>query len=361
MQRCLFVSALLLALGCSGTNGAADEDGKTVHRDSGADVADAAQDDTGGPGPADSGGATDAPTADVGTPLGPPYPVVLAHGFFGFEDFAGVSFITYFYGVKDHLAARGETLVFTPAVDPFNDSTARGLELLARVKEILAKTGHAKVNLVGHSQGGLDARVVAHERPDLVASVVTIGTPHGGAPVADIAAKLVTDDRFKDVVDALAKLVGGALWSAAGEKTSLIRGFLQFTKPAVADFAAAYPDAPGIPYYSFAGRTALHDGGKACAAPDAPPFVTKWNTTLDTTDPLLKIPESVTAGGFANDPNDGLVRVVDAKHGTFLGCIPADHLDEMGHLLGDTPGVGNKWDHKQFYADVVAYLRAKGL
>lgn len=361
MQRCTFLATMLLALGCSGSNGATDEDGKTVHKDGGADVViDAAQDDTSA---IDTGtdAAGDGGAGDVAKPLGPPYPIVLAHGFFGFEDFAGLSFVTYFYGVKDDLATRGETLVFTPAVDPFNDSTARGLELLARVKEILAKTGHAKVNLIGHSQGGLDARVVAHERPDLVASVVTIGTPHGGAPVADIAAKLVTDDRFKEVVDALAKLVGGALWSAAGEKTSLIRGFLQFTKPAVADFAAAYPDAPGIPYYSLAGRTALHDGGKACSTPDAPPFVTKWSTTLDTTDALLKIPESVTAGGLAKEPNDGLVRVVDAKHGTFLGCVPADHLDEMGHLFGDPPGVGNKWDHKQFYADVVAYLRAKGL
>lgn len=358
MRRAVLTASFALAVACSGTNGAED-DGKVFRADTAPDSQDSsAPTDTA----ADTGldeGVTD--TADVGKPLGPPYPIVLAHGFFGFEDFAGTGFITYFYNVKDDLAKRGEVQVFTPAVDPFNDSTTRGLELLARVKEILVKTGAAKVNLIGHSQGGLDARVVAHERPDLVASVVTIGTPHGGAPIADIAAKLVTDDRFKDVVDSLAKLVGGALWSAAGEKTSLIRGFLQFTKPAVADFAAAYPDMPGVSYYSIAGRTALHDGGSACVTADAPAFVTKWKTTLDTTDPLLKIPESVTAGGLANDPNDGLVRVVDAKHGTFLGCIPADHLDEMGQLLGDAPGVGNKWDHLQFYADVVGYLRAKGL
>ncbi len=304
---------------------------------------------------------TDTLVTEVPAKLGPPYPIVLAHGFFGFEDFAGSGFLTYFYGVKDDLAKRGETLVFTPAVDPFNDSTTRGKELVMRVQETLAKTGHAKVNLIGHSQGGLDARVVAHDRPDLVASVITVGTPHGGAPIADIAAKLVTDARFSEVIDALAKLVGGALWSAAGEKTSLIRGFLQFTKPAVADFAAAYADAPGIPYFSVAGRTALNDGGTACVTKDAPAFITKWNPTRDTTDALLKLTETVTAGGLANHPNDGLVRVVDAKHGTFLGCVPADHLDEMGHLLGDGAGLGNSWDHKQFYADLVAMLRARGL
>ena len=54
--------------------------------------------------------------------LGPPYPIVLAHGFFGFEDFAGAGFLTYYYDVKEHLAQQGETQVFTPAVDPFNHS-----------------------------------------------------------------------------------------------------------------------------------------------------------------------------------------------------------------------------------------------
>ena len=344
-----------LVVACSGTNGSSDQDGVTHKTDSA--TVDSAMNDTGQP---LEEAATDTVVADVPGKLGPPYPVVLAHGFFGFEDFAGSGFLTYFYGVKDDLAKRGEPNVFTPAVDPFNDSTARGGELVKRVQEILAKTGHAKVNLIGHSQGGLDARVVAHDRPDLVASVVTVGTPHGGAPVADIAAKLVTDARFADTIDALAKLVGGALWSAAGEKTSLIKGFLQFTKPAVADFAAAYPDTPGIPYFSVAGRTALHDGGFACVTKDAPSFISKWNTTRDTTDVLLKLTETISAG-LANDPNDGLVRVVDAKHGVFLGCVPADHLDEMGHLLGDSPGIGNGFDHKQFYADLVGMLRARGL
>src|SRR5689334_15723571 len=39
---------------------------------------------------------------------GPPYPMVLAHGFFGFNDFAGAGFLTYFYDVKKHLEAKGE-------------------------------------------------------------------------------------------------------------------------------------------------------------------------------------------------------------------------------------------------------------
>ena len=59
--------------------------------------------------------------------------------------------------------------------------------------------------------------------------------------------------------------------------------------------------------------------------------------------------------------NDGLVRVEDARWGKFYGCVPADHNDEIGQVLGDSPGIGNDWDHQQFYADVVALLRDLGL
>src|SRR5690606_38615294 len=150
-----------------------------------------------------------------------PYPIILAHGFFGFEDFAGIDFITYFYGVKDELAARGEAQVFTPAVDPFNDSETRGEALLAHVERILEETGATKVNLIGHSQGGLDSRYVAHQRPDRVASVTTFATPHRGTPIADVVLELVDDPRFSSLADRLARLIGAALWDAAGDRTSV--------------------------------------------------------------------------------------------------------------------------------------------
>ena len=43
----------------------------------------------------------------------------------------------------------------------------------------------AKVVIIGHSQGAVDARVVAHDLPDRVAAIVGIAGPHGGSPVAD--------------------------------------------------------------------------------------------------------------------------------------------------------------------------------
>jgi triacylglycerol lipase len=91
---------------------------------------------TGGDGPSTGAWSNGSGAGGVGGegPGGAPYPIVLAHGFFGFNDFAGAGFLTYFYGVKDDLAAHGETMVFTPAVDPFNDSTFRGDQLEADIE-----------------------------------------------------------------------------------------------------------------------------------------------------------------------------------------------------------------------------------
>ncbi len=115
-------------------------------------------------------------------------------------------------------------------------------------------------------------------------------------------------------------------------------------------------------YFSIAGRSDWHLGGAACATAAAPPFIAKWKAELDPVDPLLSVTETYLDGGLLDPyPNDGLVRVKDAQWGTFLGCVPADHLDEIGHLFGDSPGLGNSWRHDEFYAELIAYLRQQGL
>jgi triacylglycerol lipase len=298
-----------------------------------------------------------------------PYPIVLAHGFFGFKDFAGLDFLTYFYGVQADLNAHGETRVFTPAVDPFNDSTTRGAQLEAKILEILQQTGAKKVNIIGHSQGGLDARYVAHHRPDIVASVTTVATPHAGSHLADVVLDVtsvpILGDLAGEAVDALVRLLGAPLWDQVGNETSVTKAIRQVSSDGMDDFNRRYPDGAGVRYFSIAGRTAEDDGGRDCRVSgiSAPPaFVARTSRMLDPTDILLKVPETVTSGWpFDDVPNDGFVRVDEARWGTFLGCVPADHLDEVGQLLGDGPGGDNDWDYLGFYRDLVGYLRTQGL
>ncbi|MCA9610120.1 MAG: alpha/beta fold hydrolase, partial [Myxococcales bacterium] len=281
--------------------------------------------------------------------------------FFGFEDFAGVDYVTYFFHVREDLAARGETDVFTPALDPFQDSETRGRELLGHIEGILEETGAARVNLIGHSQGGLDARVAASLRPDLVASVTTYATPNrSGAPVADVVLGLVDDRRFEALADALVRLIAAPLWDAAGNETSVFASLHQLSTPGIEALNAAHPDAEGVTYFSIAGRTDRDDGGTVCQAPGAPGFITRYARSLDPVDPLLDLAEQITDGGADDLTNDGLVRVDSAKWGRFLGCVPADHFDEVGQLLGDGPGFGNDFDHYELFAGLVAFLRERG-
>lgn len=301
-----------------------------------------------------SGSSSSSSTGDAS--MGP-YPIVLAHGFFGFEDFAGAGFVDYYWGVRDDLASVGETEVFTPAVDPFNDSTTRGLQLLEAVEAVIAETGAEKVNIIGHSQGGLDARVVAHLRPDLVASVTTVATPHYGSPIADYALLIPGGG----VVDVLVQLFGGPLWGAIDNSTSLIASMEQFSTDGIAVFNEEYTDQPGVAYASIAGRSDNELAAAECATDDAPPFISNWDGVVDPIDPLFAAAEAIVDGGFGSSiPNDGLVRVEDSKWGTFLGCIPADHIDEIGHLFGDGSGGNNAFDHQTFYRNLVGYLRARG-
>ena len=286
---------------------------------------------------------------------------MLAHGFFGFETFAGLNFVTYFYKVKDRLHAEGELEVFTPSVDPFNDSEVRAQTLLAQVEAIVAQTGRAKVNLIGHSQGGLDSRIIANLRPDLVASVTTFATPHQGTKVADVALGLVKDPNGQKLIDELVKIVGVPLYDAAGNQTSLSKSFVQLSTKTMEDFNVKYPDQPGIFYFSLSGRSKYHLGGADCASNSEPEFVKKMHKTTDGLEPLLTTPGLILDGvSLFPAPHDGLVYAKSARWGQFLGCVPADHFDEVGHLFGDRPSLFNNWDYLDFYVELVSLLRQKG-
>jgi len=287
-----------------------------------------------------------------------PHPILLAHGFFGFEEFAGVDFATYFFGVKEDLAPIGEN-VSTPAVDPFNDSTFRGAQLLAQIEQVLAATGKQRVVIVGHSQGGLDARVVAHDRPDLVAAVITVATPHHGTPVADVLLGLVDNPFLFDVLDELTQWAGGALYDEVGEETSLAAPLRLFSQPGIAAFNAAYPDDPSVFYASIAGRSNEAAADSECDADVDLPWMATYAGVTDPMDPLFSVAAAIVSGE-GDAANDGLVRVRDARRGEFWGCVPGDHLDEVGHLFGDGPGGSNTFDHQRFYRDLVGEIRARG-
>ena len=86
--------------------------------------------------------------------------------------------------------------------------TAQVAAVVARIRDL---RGGRPVILVAHSTAGLAARAFAAANPTLVAGLITLGTPHGGAPLSALAAP--------DVAEALraARLV----LQSAGEQGSL--------------------------------------------------------------------------------------------------------------------------------------------
>ncbi len=262
------------------------------------------------------------------------YPIILAHGFAGFKEIAGIE---YFFGVADYLRKYGFT-VFVTQVDMFNTIEVRGNQLADQILEILNETGAEKVNIIGHSMGGLDARYAITHRGlgDVVASLVTISTPHHGTSIADVALGLM-DGPVEDAVSIISWLAGCTVDGVDYDtcQQDAIDAAWNLTIEYVENqFNPQTPNDERVAYFSYAGITGLH--------------------SKDIVDPLLIIPYGIV---YSNEgDNDGLCSVESAKWGTFLGTVEADHLDEIGQLVGVT----GLFNYKKFYLNIGRFLAAQG-
>lgn len=253
------------------------------------------------------------------------YPIVLAHGLFGFDTLAGVP---YFYQIPDALSRDGAK-VYVTKVSAENSSVVRGEQLLTQVKNILAVTGAKKVNLIGHSQGGLDIRYVAAVRPDLVASVTTVGTPHKGSKFADaLRGKLAPGSLTEAVLASVAQGFGSLINILSGGGTNpqnAIAALDALTSAGTASFNSKYP--AGLPTSS-CGSGAASANGVAFYSWGGTGLLTN---VLDLTDPAL----GLTGLAFGLEANDGLV----GRCSNHFGRIIADnyfqnHLDEVNQTFG---------------------------
>jgi triacylglycerol lipase len=293
---------------------------------------------------------------------GPPYPIVLLHGMGGFDKLNLPIDITYFDGVVADLASEGETQVFVTVAPPYDTSEVRAQSIKTQLEDILAKTGAAKLNVIGHSQGGMDARILASPNGlamgDVIASVTTLATPHRGSGVADAALGLTSNipaSTIDQVTGALLQLLQQTVYSVQSDPH--LRAQLEELSSTYAanTFNPTYVDDPRVFYSSYAGRTNDEDGKADCSDaefPDDP-------SLLDPAQPEL-FPTSVFLQGNNGTTNDGLVTVSSARWGRFFGCVPADHLQEIGLLFQGGTNPISQFDHLKFFRTVVARLRAMG-
>ena len=78
------------------------------------------------------------------------------------------------------------TITFTDSDDKCGSAEQHAKELEKRVQDVKQQSGAQKINIVGHSKGGLDARVFLDitDTKD-VANLIMIGTPNAGSPAAE--------------------------------------------------------------------------------------------------------------------------------------------------------------------------------
>jgi triacylglycerol lipase len=77
------------------------------------------------------------------------------------------------------------TITFQESDDKCGTALSHAVELGKRVDEILRSSSSGQVNIVGHSKGGIDARVYLANGTQSVANLIMIGSPNNGTPMAE--------------------------------------------------------------------------------------------------------------------------------------------------------------------------------
>ena len=306
--------------------------------------------------------SVDAATATSGaadTYAATRYPIVLVHGLTGTDRYANV--LDYWYRIPRDLQSHGAA-VYVANLSGFQSDlgpNGRGEQLLAFVRQVLAATGAQKVNLIGHSQGGLSARYVAAVAPELVASVTTIGTPHHGSQFADFVQTTMQKDPTglsEPAIAQLANVLGALLSSNHNTNQNALAALPELPTPGVASFKAAGPSAglgapgscsTGAPTETIDGNTHyLYSWVGTAIEPKGSLFGVRGATDTSLSgalDPALFADPATltllsTGAVMINrnpEPNDGLVSVCSSLYGNVLSTrYRWNHLDEINQLFG---------------------------
>lgn len=246
----------------------------------------------------------------------PRHAIVLAHGLAGFSQLGvkRMKLATYFKGIPEHLRSRGCTVI-SAEVPPLGSVESRARRLRDVIREA---AGDARVHVVAHSMGGLDARhMISHlGMHDQVLSLVTIGAPHRGSLVADRVFDFATRLRILDALK-LSKFEHDALHDLRPE--------------ACARRNERTPDAPGVRYFSIAGVKRREQ------------MIYGLRFTHDVIAPFEGV-------------NDGLVSAKSAAWGEVWPRWDCDHVNLVGWTGPRTAALGYARDVRPRYMRIAARL-----
>lgn len=252
------------------------------------------------------------------------YPLLLAHGL-GVTEQGGL--YVPWGRIPDALRAHGAQVFFggQDAWGSIEDGAARLADMVRRIRR---ETGSARVNIIAHSKGGLEARhlISAMGYGRYVASLSMLSTPNRGSRVAELLL------RARPGVAAWAR-GNDAWWRRHGDRApDSLRAGEQLTPAYLEAFNRTHPDAACVYYQSWGARLGRNN-------PDAAMQLTRG----------LFYP--------AHGDSDGLVTPASARWGRYRGT-----LENVGHQqLVDAAGrdVG-AFDVRAFYIRLVRELTEMG-
>ena len=338
--------------------------------------------------------------------MGAPHYIYLVPGFFGF---ANLGDFRYFGHLHELLASQLTAAGVDPHIElvrthPTASIRKRARRLLETIQET-AGTSDAPIHLIGHSTGGLDARLLVGSHCSLgegadpepivrrVRTVVTVASPHRGAPLAAFFASMLGQRllqlltlatvyglRFGHVpLSFLLKLAAvlvrrdGAMGWRAGlldqlfeqllaeftaERRKEVEAFLaqvsddqallmQLTPDAMDVFNAGVTNQPGVRYGAVitrapapTARARLRIGLDPYAQATYGIYELIHARTSLMPKRSVELPSgealTVVQRGLGSLPteadNDGIVPTLSQLWGDVIAAVDADHLDIIGHF-----------------------------
>jgi pimeloyl-ACP methyl ester carboxylesterase len=160
------------------------------------------------------------------------HPVVFVHGMGGFNNILGFDYWGDDYGTFVGDPCNGvielncnryisvQQRAFIAQMPAFESSEVRGLDLAEDIEGYMATVGTGAVNIIGHSQGTIDARkaarVLYERRGDTAIKVlVSVSGPHRGSPTARYI--LERGPGVTNVLDTLATYFGNTVYEEGND------------------------------------------------------------------------------------------------------------------------------------------------
>src|SRR5262245_18509104 len=246
-------------------------------------------------------------------------PIVFAHGLLGFDCLRLGRWVLarYWSGIPETLAAAG-LRVLVARVSPLGSVPQRAAQLKAFIEQY---SPHEPVHVFAHSMGGLDARYMISRlsMAERVLSLTTIATPHRGSAFADCGLR-----RLVPVFRFCFDLFGISC-----------QAFQDLSVASCRKFNETVPDAPGVRYFSVAGRF-----GADWLFPE---WALSWRVIEK-----------------EQGPNDGMVAISSATYGEDCNVWEGDHVSLINFPHPIARARGRWTDRTPSYAGLVRRLADEG-